>query len=384
MRYAVISDVHANEEALRRVLADIATQHVGRIVCLGDVVGYGPMPAAALSLVRASAAVTLAGNHDDAVSGRLDPKDFVDLAGEAVSRHRAALSAADLAWLRARPYTCQFGGAVAAHGDVADPKKFYYVEEASDAEANFAATEARLVFVGHTHVPCVFVTGASGKVHRLEPQDFALEEGKRYIVNPGSVGYPRERNGACHSTYVIYDDETGSVVFRSLPFSVASVMQRGKATARGRRMGLAAGVLVAVAVFTGIAFHLMAPKGTVTVEKRVEISRTVEPFEDPSLCLSAKSLTLARACRKVRANLEIEGGVVQLWIRFRDAGGGQVGREGPHQVKKTNRKAYTIPAGSVTADFTVTRQSPESAARIVRFEPSAEMAAGSERRREKR
>ena len=197
MKYAVISDLHANESALRRVLADAKSHGADRVVCLGDIVGYGPLPAETLALARKSCVATVAGNHDDAVCGRHGDDTFTGLARDAVRRHREALQPADIAWLKSLPYTCEFGRAVAAHGDLFDPQKFYYVENESDAAATFDATDAQLVFVGHTHVPAIFLVGRSGNVYKTEPQDFTLEDGKRYIVNPGSVGYPRESGGKC-------------------------------------------------------------------------------------------------------------------------------------------------------------------------------------------
>ena len=90
MRYAIVSDIHANAEALRRVLADARQNGATRVVCLGDVVGYGPLPKETLELVRKSASLVLAGNHDDAVSGRGGADAFNGLAADAVTRHREA------------------------------------------------------------------------------------------------------------------------------------------------------------------------------------------------------------------------------------------------------------------------------------------------------
>ena len=263
MKYAVISDVHANESALAKVLADAHAAGVGEVVCLGDVVGYGPSPSEAVALVRSSCKTVIAGNHDDAVSGRGGIEEFIDLAGDAAARHRDALSSDDIAWLKSLPYTCRFGGAVAAHGDLFDPPKFYYVESESDAKATFDATDSQLVFVGHTHVPCIFLTGQSGAVYRTPPQDFTLEAGKRYIVNPGSVGYPRECDGKCLSTYVIYDDAENTVEFRSIPFAVSSVMQRGRPAGKTRKWLVAAfvGAAAVLAVFATWTLARKAPEG---------------------------------------------------------------------------------------------------------------------------
>lgn len=222
MRYAIISDVHANETALRAVLADAADARAEKIICLGDVLGYGPDPVAALELVYRRAHVCLAGNHDDAVSGRFPVEDFTSFAAAAVARHRAALAPSALDWLRHLPHVCDFpgpaGGFACAHGEFSDPTRFNYVLEPSDARPSWRARAEPLLFVGHSHKPGIFVLGTSGEPHALEPMDFVLEPGKRYLVNVGSVGYPR--SGVCRSFYCLYDDGTGTVSFRSLPFDL--------------------------------------------------------------------------------------------------------------------------------------------------------------------
>ena len=220
MRYAIVSDVHANEAALRAVLTDAADEKVEKIICLGDVLGYGPEPVAALELVYRRAHVCLAGNHDDAVCGRFPVEDFTEFAAAAVARHRAAITHEAKDWLAHLPYTCAFEGFACAHGDFSEPQNFNYILEAEDAVASWEARTEQLLFVGHSHRPGIFVLGASGTPHRLDATDFTLEDGKRYIVNPGSVGYPR--SGDCRSSYCIYDDESRTVEFRSLPFDLDS------------------------------------------------------------------------------------------------------------------------------------------------------------------
>ena len=227
VKIAVVSDLHANLDAFRTMLSDAGRLGVDEIACLGDVVGYGPLPAETLDAVRRHCSVVIAGNHDDAVSGRFDASTFIDVAREAALRHRAALSKDALDYLGSLPYVCRFGEAAGAHGDFTAPREFRYVDGESAAEANFAATDAPLLFVGHTHIPCIFHVGASGTVHRDKPQDFVLETGVRYIVNPGSLGYPREEGGRCVSTYVVYDTAARSVFFRELPFRIGSILQRG-------------------------------------------------------------------------------------------------------------------------------------------------------------
>ena len=220
MRYAVISDVHANEAALRTVLMDAADARADRIICLGDVLGYGPEPVATLELAYRSIHVCLAGNHDAAVAGLFPVDDFTRFAAAAVRRHREALSQKACDWLARLPCVCEVGGFACTHGDFAAPERFNYILEPEDALPSFDARPEQLMFVGHTHLPAIFAVGESGVPLRLDVADFTLEDGKRYIVNPGSVGYPR--GGECRSCYCIYDDQTGAVEFRSLPFDLDS------------------------------------------------------------------------------------------------------------------------------------------------------------------
>lgn len=368
MRYAIISDVHANESALRLALEDAAVHGAERVLCLGDVVGYGPLPEETVALVRKSAGTTLCGNHDDAVSGRQGADDFIALAGDAVKRHRDVLKSDDLAWLRGLPYVCALEGAVAAHGDFVDPPAFNYIDDEESAARNFAATDAPLMFVGHTHVPGFFLTGRSGNVYRMPPQDFALEAGKRYIVNPGSVGYPRESNGTCRSSYVLYDSTELTVLFRFIPFAVSSMIQRG-APSRRSTAGVWASVALAVAaaVFAAVFLTVRRPS---PVEPTVAPPTSAAPL--PELSIARKTLTLRPGDRFVRANLKVDrkGDPVVLHIEFKSATGELVGEQ-TETVKGSSAKRFKVPDGALSAHFTLQRQQTTSRATVLSFAPSA-------------
>lgn len=360
MLYAVISDIHANSSALRHVLADAHAQGAESIVCLGDVVGYGPLPAEALSLTRSSCALTLAGNHDDAVSGRIDASAFINLAGDAVSRHRDALSAEDLAWLKDLPYTGRIDGALLAHGDFFDPKNFYYIEKKDDAVANFEATDAELMFVGHTHVPAIFVTGKSGSVYSLAPQDFTLEAGKRYIVNPGSVGYPREANGECFSSYILYDSTERTIRFRFLPFAVASVMQRGR-NPRRLKAFLPLVILLSVAILISgvMLFSDLRDHSQKQEERAVWTIDTVTIPLDPDI-------------RHVRANVRLENDSVpvNLQLVFLSANGERLAVESA-TIKKSSSKAFAVPDRATIAEFQLLKVNRDDRPRVAAFLPTA-------------
>lgn len=366
MRYAIISDIHANESALRHVLADAAELGVDQVVCLGDVVGYGPLPRETLELARKSCAIVLAGNHDDAVSGRRGADDFIDLAGDAVKRHRDALGGGELDWLKNLPYACKLEGAIVAHGDFTNPPDFNYVDDEASATANFKTVDAQLMFVGHTHVPGIFLTGQSGAVYQLEPQDFTVEDGKRYIVNPGSVGYPREQNGTCLSSYVIYDSTERAVNFRFLPFAVSSVMQRG--TNPKRWIGIVVTGLLAVAAVCATFFF---SRGNSPVERETVIK--VVEADNAALILSQKQLTLTHSMTYVQANLQLDrkADPANLLVDFKTPTG-DVLLQKTFTVSGSARQRIKIPGGAVSAHFTVLKQKPGDQPGLVSFAPSAQ------------
>ena len=289
MLYAIISDIHANAAALRATLADAHRRGVKRVVCLGDVVGYGPAPKEALALVRRTAAACIAGNHDSAVSGARDINDFNDFAADAVSRHQVMLGKTEKEWLRRLPHVWtsppfklpQSGESVrfaCAHGSFDDPQAFNYIFEADDAAASWNARSEPLLFVGHTHVPALFVLGASGTPHKLEPTSFVMEPGKRYIVNPGSVGFPRSGTGACFSSYCIFNDSTAAVEFVTVPFDLRSVMPAGGAehVRKGRKTAIAISSAAVAAALAGAAAYWLAPRERTVTRVETKIERRVE------------------------------------------------------------------------------------------------------------
>ncbi len=224
MRYAIISDIHANAAALRAVLTDAQDCGAERIICLGDVLGYGPEPVETLELVYKRVHICLAGNHDDAICGRNDASDFTAFAATAAAKQSLMLSDKAKAWLQSLPYVWGKGEFACAHGEFSNPSGFFYIENPEDALPSWTARKEKLLFVGHTHEPGIFVIGQSGVPRKHAPVDFQLEAGKRYIVNVGSVGYPR--SGSCRSCYVIWDDRTRVVTFRTLPFDLEGYREK--------------------------------------------------------------------------------------------------------------------------------------------------------------
>ena len=216
MRYAIVSDIHANLPAWKAVLTDLTSLGAQRIICLGDVVGYGPQPREVLASLYRHVDAFVMGNHDAVVCGKMTPERFnrqarilVEWSANQVSkRAKDFLSTAALS-LTGEGFTC-------VHGDLGQPGAFRYLVDPGDTTATWEATPDPLVFVGHTHRAGLFVRGASGVPHPLPPEDFVLEEGKRFIVNVGSVGYPRD--GDPRASYCLFDSDEQVVRFRRVPF----------------------------------------------------------------------------------------------------------------------------------------------------------------------
>lgn len=218
MRYAIVSDIHANLQAWNAVLIDIGSQKIDRILCLGDVIGYGPDPAETLRSVHANIHDFVLGNHDAAFCGKIDTAFFNDHARHLLDWTRGQLNRQALNFFRHLPLSLTGPGFRCAHGSFDEPSRFDYVIEAQDALASWQRVPEQLLFCGHTHVPCIFVIGQSGTPHRLAPQDFTLEPGKRFLVNCGSVGQSRDED--TRASYLVYDDLQKSIFWRRIPFDL--------------------------------------------------------------------------------------------------------------------------------------------------------------------
>ncbi len=218
MRIAIVSDIHANLQAWNAVWLDLKSLKADRILCLGDMIGYGPNPAEVLEALHASADEMILGNHEAALCGYLDPVHFNPMAQACLEWTRSALSPAAVSWLRDLPLSLAADSFRCAHGDFGRPDQFDYVIDPADALASWRAVPESLLFVGHSHTPGLFLLGPSGTPHRIDLQDFLLEPGKRFLVNCGSVGHPRD--GDVRASYCLYDTRQQAVYARRVPYDI--------------------------------------------------------------------------------------------------------------------------------------------------------------------
>ena len=225
MRIALISDVHANLEALEEALSWIARNDISQIYCLGDVVGYGADPDACCELIRTHCNATLLGNHDAAVIGAMDTDYYYEAAREAIYWTRRQLSEENFKWLYSLPYTQIFQSVGLYHAAPIQPSGFYYVARTHDAAAHAQMYDTLPLwnFVGHTHLTSTYVFSEDGadELHltRIRPQ----LNGK-LLVNVGSVGQPRDRDERL--CFGIYDTDAQTFEHVRLAYDIESAAKK--------------------------------------------------------------------------------------------------------------------------------------------------------------
>lgn len=254
MRYAVISDVHANLEALGAVLEDVQRRGLRRIVCAGDLVGYHADPEACVALLRAHEVVCVAGNHDRAAAGLADPRDFGDHARRTAGWTAAHLGAENRSYLGSLPlFRVIDERFLLVHGALhPTPNADLHLSSSARVRRSIEALEAgpfgvRLAFFGHTHRAGVHARRAHAPAE--EGGTVQLDVGAACLVNPGSVGQPRD--GDPRAAYAIFDADRHAVELVRVPFDreacLAKVARAGLAEQPPQR-GLAA-LVARVAAF---------------------------------------------------------------------------------------------------------------------------------------
>ncbi len=228
MRTAILTDVHANLEALTACIAAAERERVDRFVCLGDTVGYGANPNEACDLIRARCEFGVLGNHDAAVAGRMDYSYYYAAAREVLDWTALHLSPENMAWLRTLPYSKQEGKVLWGHASPRDPAAFEYVfalEQAEDLEDLVLRTPGdlpHLTFIGHSHLQRAFQL--LPLVKDVFEERLRIEDGNKYLCSIGSCGQPRDYDPrAC---YGIWDDADKVVEFRRVPYDAEKTARK--------------------------------------------------------------------------------------------------------------------------------------------------------------
>jgi len=222
MKFAILSDIHANLEALQSVMEDAQNLGVKRYLCLGDIVGYNANPTQCLEIIRKLGCPVVMGNHDAYTIAEEIPPEVNGRARESVEWTRAQMQLNHNEWLSSLPMTRRVGHFELVHASMHDPELWNYVTSAFEAALHFKFQKTPLCFYGHTHRPMYFTTK-----ERKTFKDFdqiQLEHGYQYYVNVGSVGQPRGEDK--RAQYAIYDTEKQIVESRKVEYDIALACEK--------------------------------------------------------------------------------------------------------------------------------------------------------------
>lgn len=222
MRYAIISDLHANVPALEATLDDIAIKGADMTLCLGDLVGYGPSPIEVMELVFGHVDVSILGNHDAVVCNKFSSAYFNTEAKNIIEWTRSLLRPKDIEYIDKLAYMIDGDHFRCSHANFNNPDTFGYVISLEEAEANFEVTKEQLLFLGHTHMAGAHIQSRGNKIQWVTPEQcgnkIKLQSGKRFIVNTGSVGVSRTAEFV--ASYCIYDSDRKEIEFRQVDFDI--------------------------------------------------------------------------------------------------------------------------------------------------------------------
>ncbi|MBD3225996.1 MAG: metallophosphoesterase [Caldithrix sp.] len=219
MKYALISDIHGNLEALQTALDYLGKNNINEIYCLGDIVGYGPNPNECVNMVRNKCKNVLMGNHDFAAVGKANVDYFNDYAKLATYWTMKNLSEKNKNYLESLPFTHQNDEAIMVHASPTNPSHWYYILSLYDAQIEMQSFNQPLCFIGHSHVPVIF---SAQKIIRNDY--FGYDTNKQYIINVGSVGQPRDGNSKL--SMVVVDNDACKIQYVRLSYNIEETYRK--------------------------------------------------------------------------------------------------------------------------------------------------------------
>lgn len=222
MRFGIISDIHANLVAFDTVLSEM--DGIDQYWCLGDIVGYGPQPNECVERLLELDHVAILGNHDAAAIGKASTRAFNGEARRAIEWTGRQLTKENGKYLKSLPETMEHDQVLLVHGSPRDPIWEYITTVEQAAEA-FADTSAPYILIGHTHIPMVYVRDSHGKIYDGVPEtNTSLRLGnERILINPGSVGQPRD--GDPRAAYAVIDSDKLMVEFHRVEYDIERVQK---------------------------------------------------------------------------------------------------------------------------------------------------------------
>jgi diadenosine tetraphosphatase ApaH/serine/threonine PP2A family protein phosphatase len=217
--WAILSDVHGNLPAIEAVMASLRKgPALDGCLCLGDAVGYGSDPNECVEILKACCHAWVAGNHDHGVLGLTNIHEFNDEARKALLWCRGRLLSEHRDFLARVPLVLPVEEFLCVHATPNSPEAWGYLLTWEDAREAFAALTTPLGFVGHSHVPLVLCQGPNGDLRTIEEREFTLLPGHRYLINPGSIGQPRD--GDPRASFGIYDSTARTMSLHRVEYNV--------------------------------------------------------------------------------------------------------------------------------------------------------------------
>lgn len=210
MKYFIVSDIHSNIQALDAVLKHRGEHYPDSVlICLGDIVGYGANPAECITAVFDSTNNVIMGNHDSGTAGITDIACFNSYAREAILWTRKTLPSNMLNHLKRLPLKQDMHKFVTVHASLGAPEKWHYINSVYRAQDEMNMQSHQIVFSGHTHIPALFIKGDNGVKMIDDFSHCELNDHELYIVNPGSVGQPRD--GDSRASAIVYDSDAKTI-----------------------------------------------------------------------------------------------------------------------------------------------------------------------------
>jgi predicted phosphodiesterase len=224
MLLGIISDIHSNLEALQVVLGQLGQME--KIICLGDIVGYGPNPNECTEIIQEKNIISIAGNHDKAAVGELDTRWFNDQAKKAIAWTSTQLTPSNQQYLKELPLTLEFTDFQIVHGGLGNPLE-EYISNLSEALGTFALMEKQLCFVGHSHNPLIVAEQMDGQYTCCDLADKQVvftDDYKKIIINVGGVGQPRD--GDPRASFGVYDSEKKEFTLQRIAYDIETVQAK--------------------------------------------------------------------------------------------------------------------------------------------------------------
>lgn len=225
MKIGIISDIHSNLEALEAVLRSLETDRVDKIVCLGDIVGYGASPKECCEIIMSICDVCILGNHDAAISDRMDYSYYFDAAHMVLDWTKTQLNDACKEYITKLPYSFELNGLMLCHGSPVDPQSFEYIFSIEQARTIIPYYDklSPLTLIGHSHLFKTFAY-IENEVNDVLAQKFGLRKNYKYIISSGSVGQPRDYDS--RAGYGIYDTDLRSFEIKRVEYDIKKAAEK--------------------------------------------------------------------------------------------------------------------------------------------------------------